>query len=67
LDLNYKTKVWNLGLNIVLILIIGFYINLIIEFLLPSFVIKINGFDYFWKTFQNKLIFNLNYERSNLR
>jgi hypothetical protein len=67
LDLNYKTKVWNLGFNLVLILIIGFYINLIIEYLVPSFFLKISGFDYFWKTFQNKSIFNFSYERSDLR
>ena len=64
LDINYKTKLWNLGFNIILILVLGYYINLIIEYLVSSFIWKINGSEYFLKSFQNKLILNFAYNRS---
>jgi hypothetical protein len=44
--------------------VLGYYINLIIEYLVSSFIWKINGSEYFLKSFQNKLILNFAYNRS---
>ena len=55
-DSNYKMKIWNFSFNIVLALVLGFYINLIVEYLAPLFFFKISGSEYFWKSFQLNLI-----------
>ena len=66
-DSNYKMKIWNFSFNIVLALVLGFYINLIVEYLAPSFFFKISGSEYFWKSFQSKSILNFYYNKSSYK
>jgi hypothetical protein len=64
LDVNTKTKILNVGLNTVIIMVLGYYINLIIEYLESTFIFKINSFESFLKLFQHKIIANFSYHRS---
>jgi hypothetical protein len=64
LDKNYKTKIMTVSLNLIIIMILGYYINLIIEFLVYFQMLKINGSDYFWTVFQNKFMIQFNNIRS---
>lgn len=68
LDKDYDiNKIFIFSFNTALIIVLGVYINLIIEYLLPVYIFKLQNFDYFYKFFETKMIYNLNHAKYKLK